>query len=170
MKAQIESFVNQNSQTAPKPAGEAVMADAIKNLVSETEHPSNPSEKPAEPKVIVPTNSSAGPSSTPAPATEDEKTPTSSGNDTVSVAHKKVIKPISDPTAVQPVGLDELLAKEGITNLDDEGHPVAPGASPTTNPALPAQPTTPTLPSTPHPPGHVISPNNTGVDPNTIAL
>lgn len=163
MKAQIESFVSQNSQTAPKPAGEVVMADAIKNLVSETEHPS---AKTAEPKIITPAN----PSSPPTPPVKTEKAPPAPENDSVSVAHKKIISPISDPTAVQPVGLDELLAKEGITNMDDEGHPLAPGASPTTNPALPTQPTTPTLPSTPHPPGHVISPNNAGVDPNTIAL
>lgn len=175
VKAQIESFVNQNSQTAPKPAsasttpaapatpaGDSVMADAIKNLVSDTGSPAAPATN-AAPKVINPPTHQT--SDAPAPASA-----TPADDDSVTVAHKKIISPISHPEAPQEVGLDELLAKEGLTTLDDETHD---GSQPVaTNPALPSQPAMPSnLPGTPHPPGHVISPNSgNGVDPNSIAL
>lgn len=147
------------------------MADALKDLVSGTENPepststtpkavTPPADAAASTAPVIPASVPEAPAP-PAPAPNDDSSP---------VAHKKIIKPISDPTAVQPVGLDELLAKEGITNLDDEGHSLAPGAPTVTNPALPSQPAVPSLPTTPHPPGHVISPNNNGVDPNSIAL
>lgn len=201
IKAQIEEFVNKATATAPRPAtpapaptpttvptppsnpnpavqeiiqptpataSESAMADAIKDLVSDTGSPAAPA--PATPKVIAP------PTSTPAPTPPANQT--TPDDDNVTVAHKKVISPISNPEAVQPMGLDELLAKEGMSSaFDDEtGHPFGPmpAQQNTTNanPALPAQPVVPSgLPSTPHPPGHVISPNSgSGVDPNSIAL
>lgn len=220
IKAQIENFVSQNDQTAPKPisANDAAMANAIQDLVSNT---TATTPTPAPPKVITPPESTpsvlqpagnstnqgntmaetasptpdTGPAMTPAglgsvapvtttsppagtPGTvatppqttpQNQVPPSQPAEDGVTVGHKKVIAPISSPDAVQPLGLDELLKKEGITNLEDSQHAPAPGTGtmPSTNPALPAQPS---LPTTPHPPGHVISPNNTAVDPNTIAL
>ncbi len=180
IKSQIENFVNQNSQTAPKPVDERIMANAIKDLVSDTED--DKPESASEPKVVTPsapTNDNVTtPSSAPAPApavnTKDD--------DGVAIAHKKIIKPISNMDESAP-NLDELLAKEGM-NLDD-AHPgtgesqpsiVSPGNMPPPAPA----PAISGLPTTPHPPGHVISPNpSTGnapdsgtnnIDPNSIAL
>jgi hypothetical protein len=155
------------------------MADAIKDLVSDTED-----GKPrlaSEPKVVTPsapTNDNVTtPSPAPAPAANTKD------DDGVAIAHKKVIKPISDMSESAP-NLDELLAKEGITNLDDT-HPGAPEPAPSivspgnTPPPAPASAIS-GLPTTPHPPGHVISPNpSTGnapdsgtnnIDPNSIAL
>lgn len=177
IKSQIESFVNQNSQTAPKaaePSDESIMADAIKDLVSGTEG-AQPQAKP-ESKVVEPPAPPTPPSAAPAVTPPAAPAPTKREDDGVPIAHKKVIKPISDMTETAP-NLNDLLAKEGITSLDnDDTHPASP-----TNPASvvspgnappPAQASAVSgLPTTPHPPGHVISPsNNSGVDPNSIAL
>lgn len=170
IKAQIESFVNQNSQTAPKPSEETIMADAIKDLVSGT--PAEPAPASAPPKVIEPIKNPAT-STNPDPTTaQPEPAPEDDG---VAVAHKKVIKPISTHPVEQKAGLDELLAKEGITGLDDDNNQQdaaqpAPAPAPAADQAV-QPPSAPALPATPHPPGHVISPNSrAGVDPNSIAL
>jgi hypothetical protein len=80
-------------------------------------------------------------------------------NDSVEVANKKIIQPLAPGSSPTPPDLHELLAKEGITNMDDTPHPAA-------SPFM----------ETSHPPGHVISPGgnqpgpaNPG-DPNSIAL
>lgn len=169
IKAQIENFVNQNNQTAPAaptqpvPASETMMADAIKNLVSDTTSPTTAQAAP--PKLVPPPTTFAPPQPSARQTVPDD--------DSVTVAHKKVISPISNPEATPQVGLDELLAKEGLTTFDDETRQYGSEPSaPTTNPALPTQPAIPSsLPTTPHPPGHVISPNSgNSVDPNSIAL
>lgn len=219
IKSQIENFVNQNSQTAPKPVGtpaaapapaptsaepseENIMADAIKDLVSGTDAtPAAPA--PSTPKVVEPPTTSAPapttfsptptpapasaagvpapaatPTITPPPATDDDKPTlaTPAEDDSSTGVHKKIIKPITDMKETAP-NLDELMAKEGFTNLDSENAPagpvsaasvVSPGNVP---PPAPASAVSGGLPTTPHPPGHVISPNATsGVDPNSIAL
>ncbi len=80
-------------------------------------------------------------------------------NDSAPVANKKIIQPMSGGRPTQP-DLNELLAKEGINNLDPTPHPQVPP---------------PATHNLPHPPGHVISPNPTNasgqpIDPNSIAL
>lgn len=201
VKAQIESFVNQNAQTAPTapqppqpetapvadqttapPTTEAsndAMANAIKNLVSDT-NATPDAPQPATPKTITPPVQQAPPTmpapnviapqpaaaeapanTTPAPAPIAPQ-PEEHEDDNVAIAHKKVIAPIERPDEPQPAGLDELLAKEGISSLDD----IHPDTTPTNVPGVTG------LPTTPHPPGHVISPNtaDSGIDPNSIAL
>lgn len=163
VKAQIDSFISQNTQTAPSPTDQA-MANAIKNLVSDA---SAPPAVPAPEKVIAPpsddTPAGTGASASPTLPTTKVEPAEVKQDDGVAITGKKVIQPLSQPTTEKPVGLDELLAKEGINSLDDEQH-AGPTAPPTS--------TTPGLPIAPHPPGHVISPNgaNGGVDPNSIAL
>jgi len=180
IKAQIENFVSQNSQTAPKPEAldKAMMANAIKDLTSTNDtHPTinaNPKPRvisPVAPSITAPTPQPA-PAATPAPGTPGDK-----DDDGVSIAHKKVIQPINDTAPTAP-DLNELLAKEGISSLDDAPTPQpnqSYGVSPAPTAPAPAPAQTPSgAPSynTPHPPGHVISPNNnpSGVDPNSIAL
>jgi hypothetical protein len=193
IKAQIESFVSQNSQTAPGAAAEsapttdapteqkkdeapaatggsdAVMADAIKDLVSSTAEgtpaptvdgtTTMPAPDVVSPSASAPAEGTAAPAPdvAPAAASDDE-------DDSSTVSHKKIIKPISEPQAAPAPDLNELLAKEGIVDgLDDDGgHPYAPPSPPQPGAASNA----------PHPPGHVISPNSGqgGVDPNSIAL
>ncbi len=143
----------------------AFMSDAIKGLVSNT---NTPAPEPNAPTVITPAE--------PAPSLAPEPASTSvSADDSSVVARKKVIKPLSHPEDRAP-NLDELLAKEGFTGLDDdESHAPAPqSAAVMPAPGQPAptavSPQAPALPTTPHPPGHVISPSGGGVDPNTIAL
>lgn len=110
------------------------------------------------PEVVSPPAPATGNTSVPSAAEEPVNDEDGSG-----VSHKKVIKPLSEPTEAMAPNLNELLAKEGIDSLDDDGgHPYSPPA--------PQQPGA--LPTAPHPPGHVISPNSgqNGVDPNSIAL
>lgn len=196
IKAQIESFVNQNSQTAPNanPSSEKIMANAIKDLVSDAEAapqtPASVAEKVIQPPIPQintdlqePTSSPEAPITvspvvTPAPSVEPAPpaqpiTPTTAApqaptNDAVSITGKKVIQPISTEVVAAP-NLDELLAKEGITDLDDMPSGAPSGTAQPSNVSPQASPTSSNLPTTPHPPGHVISPNN-GVDPNSIAL
>jgi CheY-like chemotaxis protein len=196
IKAQIESFVRLNSQTAPgadtatpeaptspsqapaeqAPTSDTMMADAIKGLVSDTQQ----DEAPPTEKTI-PAPGGAGQGSTPAaptpPApeqsteTEPEQPTPDSDDDSATVAHKKIIKPITDSSAPAQPNLNELLAREGITAIEDEEHPTPPTAG--MPPASPLPPAPGGLPTTPHPPGHVISPNppaQGGVDPNSISL
>jgi len=183
IKAQIESFVSQNSQTAPgaepttpapapseqadtaeKPAEEAapsstdtMMADAIKGLTGDdTPAPADKDGNTTMPAPNVVTPGGGATPETPAPTAPAEEE-----EDDNSPTHKKIIKPLGEPVGPQQPDLNELLAKEGIANFDDEPHPLAP------NPQQPHA----GLPTTPHPPGHVISPNQGGgVDPNSIAL
>ncbi len=194
IKAQIESFVSQNNQTAPgtdsaptptepsttpataatTPASsdDALMANAVRGLVTDVQDQA--STAASGEKTVQPTTSD-GNTTMPAPSvvnptpaapdtgnTTNESTSTSSNNDDVSVAHKKIISPITDSTAPSQPDLNELLAKEGLAGMGDDQHPDAPNAQNPTG-----------LPVAPHPPGHVISPNpqvNGGVDPNSIAL
>jgi CheY-like chemotaxis protein len=187
IKAQIESFVKQNGQTAPSaddgqtttqadspqtPAetpGDTMMVNAINDLVSDAQ----PTPvKPAGEKVIEPLSTLAGDTSTPttvvAPTTPEpapEPELTSSSDDSSTVAHKKIISPIVDSSAAPQSDLSELLAREGITGMDEDNHPLTP-----------QQQTSSGLPTTPHPPGHVISPSSGqqpqqgSVDPNSISL
>lgn len=189
IKAQIESFVNQNNQTAPgaepeeepkpeepkaaTPTNSDFMADAIKGLVSDdSDSDKDKPQSTVGEKVIQPPSEATGDQA--AAATPDTATPAAndqnatpaatddnSDDDGVGVAHKKIISPITGEEAPKS-DLNALLAKEGLGSMDDmhQGY-----GTPT-----PQNPTG--LPTAPHPPGHVISPNQGqgGVDPNSIAL
>lgn len=199
IQAQIANFVNQNKQTAPgaepvptptpttnnnpsevstapqaetpQASRDALMASAIKNLVSDdTEKPAAASEKIVEPSpapAVPPgtTEQTTQPAATSAVPTTDQATTTEPiDDDSVTVAHKKIIAPITDGSTPRRPDLNELLAKEGFTPEDIHNEPTNPQTG---------------LPSAPHPPGHVISPNPTeptqpgqpgGFDPNSIAL
>ncbi len=193
IKAQIENFVNQNNQTAPgaaapapapstptpapaKPAEEtpatsttpqanddALMASAIKSLVSDDDKQTTAGEKTIQPPAdaTAPTVPETPTPGAPAPAVDSKpaESETSSEDDSSVVAHKKVIAPITDDNMPHRPDLNELLAKEGFTPEDIHNDQ----ANPQTG-----------LPPAPHPPGHVISPNpatgQDGVDPNSIAL
>lgn len=126
-----------------------------------------PSAPPAPPE--VPTNPMPAVAQTPepeAPSNPAASAPPVSAGDNVTISGKKIIRPIT-PTndGSTPSNLQDLLTKEGFGSLDDE-HPANPGGSVVNADGTHAQP---------HPPGHVIAPgantaNNSGVDPNSIAL
>jgi len=165
MQAQIDDFIKQQNATAtesgqPQPSTTAAAPTQPElqaaTLQKEPGQPETPKGAPsASTSVIQPTGAAPTAEST---STRDNHT--TAADDDVSIAHKKVIQPPVEPIASQP-DLNELLAKEGITNLD-ETHSGDPSAQP----------------SSPHQPGHVISPNGTPAggttfnadDPNNIAL
>jgi CheY-like chemotaxis protein len=203
IKAQIESFVSQNNQTAPgaapveepqadKPAEKEpeptppnnndFMADAIKGLVAEAETDQGPKPQSlvGEKTVQPPSEADKNAATMPAPdvvapsgdqnQTEQQQPQTdntdTAEDDSVGVAHKKIISPITDSGEAPRSDLNDLLAKEGFGGMD-EMHQENYGTPTPQNPTG--------LPTAPHPPGHVISPNPNqpgqgGVDPNSIAL
>ncbi len=127
-----------------------------------------PSSEPDKPS----TATTPLPSPTPAPHDQDQNTTSTEVEyqDGVPIAHKKIIQPPVGPATTQP-DLSELLAKEGITNMEEETHPNGQAMPPGT--------------TTPHQPGHVITPDSSGsneppapqnqnafnpLDPNNIAL
>jgi len=136
---------NQLPDLSDAPKGTVITSDSPLLGATPNDHPAavNPVVPPTAPAQQAPENTAA-----------DE-----SGDDPVSIAHKKIIQPPVEPIQTQP-DLSELLAKEGISSLDDHEE-AAPGAQ------------------QPHQPGHVISPNGTPAagqsgfnpsDPNNIAL
>jgi len=137
-------------------ATDQLVADAVKNLSSGTDVPQPLApQPPATPPLPAP-------AATPAPTLPAANNQAAQDDDAVTVAHKKIIKPISDPAGPVKPDLNELMAREGIDNFD-EAAPQAAAAPP------PAQPPY----TTPHPPGHVISPtsaNGGAIDPNSIAI
>jgi hypothetical protein len=166
MQAQIEDFISKQGQQptpTPAPAPPAPAQGAITNetpvqpKTEDSEQPQLATPTPT-PTSILPTNTDVVPV-TPAPEAPNGV------EENVSIAHKKIIQPPVEPIETRP-DLTELLAREGISSLDDahqSDEVVTPGGS------------------TPHQPGHVISPsngNNTVAptnalntdDPNNIAL
>lgn len=139
-----------SSSASPVASSDQLVANAVNDLVSST----------------VPSSHSKPPAPQPAPSADTQAVPPpvpieTTSSDGVTVAHKKIIQPIAVPAADSKPGLDELLAREGINDINSLPHPPA-------TPLNTAQ--TPSY-QTPHPPGHVISPNTkTGVDPSSIAL
>lgn len=137
-----------------------LVAAAVKNLSGGGTPTPAPVTSPAP--VVEPPQPAPVTTAPTAPVTVDESEGENENDDSVTVAHKKIIKPIVDPTVQTKPDLNELLAREGIANIDDLPH----------QPATPSS-AAPTAYTTPHPPGHVITPNGGnagGVDPNSIAL
>ncbi|HEX7962967.1 MAG TPA: hypothetical protein VF466_00090, partial [Candidatus Saccharimonadales bacterium] len=181
VQAQIDQFANAPAPVTPAPAPEApsasdaIMADAVKDLVSGSPAPApdatpgtsvTPSVAPAAPATPpMPTPIAPPAPVTPAPVAPPAPAP-APADDSVTISKKKIIKPLSpdDASAPAPTNLHDLLAKEGM-NLDDNTQPPtpAPGAA------------APGMPTMPHQPGHVISPTPTNaqgqpIDPNSISL
>jgi CheY-like chemotaxis protein len=107
----------------------------------------------------------------PAPVEEPE-TPPAPVDDSQIVAHKKIISPISSNSPPE-TNINDLLAKEGITNspapVTPEPAPVAP--APVVEAPNLSEPEE--IDKEPHPPGHVVTPSpndNSPIDPNSIAL
>lgn len=226
IKAQIESFVNQQTTPVAEPVTPVQEPEKPAEPVTPvTTIPSKPPAQPPEtesgaikapssapepvipsaaPTVIEPTIPQAAPSSTTLPPAAQSKQPPPATaktaaeternrpsdkrekeDDGVAIAHKKVISPIAHPEEPK-TNLDDLLAKEGLTTLDEEEEAPEPapplgtvtpgGATPLPTPPVPTPLSassvgTSGLPTTPHPPGHIISPTAPGgVDPNSIAL
>jgi CheY-like chemotaxis protein len=113
--------------------------------------PTPPAAPTPEPPVVAPEPTPPAP-----PKAEETPAPAPTGPDSVTVGGSRVIQPL--PTTNQPqADLNALLAKEGITAMEDTAHPAAGTAT------------------VPHLPGHVISPNPTNaqgkpIDPNSISL
>ena len=132
---------------APTPAAEPAPVAA-----SSTPEPSTAATPIAEPPTSTPTPAAAVvPEPAPEPvAPAPAPTAASAGNnaDSLAVAGRKVIQPITPDTA-KP-NLDELLAKEASTEP-------APAAVPVVNGAAGAAPATPPMP--PHTPGQSFDPN-----------
>ncbi|HUS26734.1 MAG TPA: response regulator [Nevskiaceae bacterium] len=188
MKAKIDSFLQQatppapaasSTPSAPPTAGTAqtksrdqLVADAVKDLESTTQ-----TDTAAEPPAAATSPVESTP--TPAPEPQTPPTPEPATSDNVVVAHKKIIKPLEGAVKSAP-NLDELLAKEGIATDDTPSGAPAPTPSQAAAPPPTPAPLPPPAGNTagderftpPHPPGHVISPNNSNgnVDPNSIAL
>jgi len=99
------------------------------------------------PEPVVPAPPAPEPSATPTPQIPED--------DTVTIAKKKIISPISAPDTPPPTDLNSLMAKEGHSFED--------------------APPSPHEVAAPHPPGHVITPNpvsptGEAEDPNKISL
>ncbi len=181
IKAQIEGYMAGNSQQSPEitppvivpPAvsGDEVMAKAVEELGVGTDNnpvtQAAPTPAPANNDGVttMPAPSIVTPSAQPEVMPPPPKPDTDDEDDGVTVAHKKVIRPLSEPVATKP-NINELLAKEGL----DDFHVSVNGSQ---------NPPEATLPTSPHPPGHVIAPNpqtgkqagQTGnIDPSSISL
>ncbi len=163
MQAQIEDFISKQGQapadttasTAPSEASvQSTPAEEPATTASPVMQPEEQTQS-EQPQLATPTPT---PTSilptTPQPA----PTPEESDNgveDNVSIAHKKVIQPPVEPIQTKP-DLSELLAREGISSLDDDAHTndeiITPGGA------------------APHQPGHVISPSGTVTTPQTNSL
>gem|GEM_PF-2278213 len=155
-----ETNADAKPATPPEPPAEPTpqpSAAPAPDVPSAPEVPPTPAPTPA----IQP--------ATPQPAPLQQPDETEDDDDNVTIAHKKIINPISAPVVPGP-NLSELLAKEeALTSLENQAQTgveppvVTPGSHPAEDNRV----------TPPHPPGHVISPTNTTgtpVDPNSISL
>ena len=154
-------------------ANSAQLADAVQDLVSSVGAPTPPTTTPVPTPSAIP--APAQPTDTTQPTPADSHQATAVNGDNVTIARKKIIQPLAPETAQTPPDLNELLAREGIDNLDTHtaSTPMTGSANGTTIG------TPPHTYTTPHPPGHVISPGapgantpnpNNPIDPNAISL
>jgi CheY-like chemotaxis protein len=148
-------------------ADDKLVADAVNDLMKDV--PGNAAPTMPTPTPAVEPPAPAEPESTPEPTPDTDREVLNDGptNDNVSIAHKKVIRPITDGSVPEKPSLESLLADEERKN---------PGSTstPTENESQVAnKPVT----NVPHQPGHIITPsaaesmnNGSGIDPNSIAL
>jgi CheY-like chemotaxis protein len=177
VQAQIDDFA-QKPQT-PEVTASPTDQPAATPPVAEPFVAAQPTPAPQD--MVTPTPAPAAPT-VPDPTPQPSDTP--EDDDNVTIAHKKIIKPLGVQTDSAP-DLNTLLAKEGMGL--DEASPTAAQPTPTVT-APGSQPVHDDRITPPHPPGHVISPNapsqapmpaegpeaSTGstppTDPNSIAL
>lgn len=156
-------------QPAPNNTGNTThLTNAVNDLMNNTKSQNAPTTAEttnSNQQTIQPT---VPPPAQPSPPADD------TNDDSVAIAHKKVIKPLSPDTVAAPPDLNELLANEGVTDLSEAPAPVStPGQITSTS--------TPAPENAPHAPGQVIAPagnsarlnnatNPNPVDPNSISL
>jgi CheY-like chemotaxis protein len=150
MQAQIDNFAAQAAAPAPEPAAapapaaddaaatahdDQVMAEAVDSLTgtSDAQKPSEVTAVEVAPPAASAEPAPAAPAEQPHDAQDSE-----AENDSVTVAHKKVIKPINDPANSKP-DLEKLLAQEEASQMVQD----ATGGTPATAPVAeaPADPT-----------------------------
>ncbi len=154
-------------------AQDMVMTKALQDLggapdnVPQVVSPSVPQQTPEttaqpEPTVVAPSTQTVPnvntTTSQPAPAPAQVQSDDSEDDDSVTVAHKKVIRPISGQETAS-LGLNELMAKEGLDLSGPAQASVGGQTAPQNNPQV----------GVPQPPGKVVGPTS-GVDPSSIAL
>jgi CheY-like chemotaxis protein len=181
---QIDSFVQTMPIATPEvpltnaSQDDVVLAYAMKDLSQNAEEqPADTSSVPITPDPM-PTPLTVGQTTQPAGAIAPQAPPSLIVNDSVSIANKKIIQPISAPE--QKPGIHELLAREEAANLIAPSTqaltppPLAPTTFSPTNgisspQAFPQAPSgqviTPTMSTPPSPP---VAHND--FDPNNIAL
>jgi CheY-like chemotaxis protein len=187
MQAQIDSFIH-NPATAPSDteatpvangapdvpplpeptatsvADDKLMHEAVESLIADTESKAVPSDVAAvevPPTEVEPTPESA---SAPSP---DLATAIKSSS-TTSIAGKKVIQPLNDPT--DKTDLNKLLAQEeaSVTATSTPAAVAATPAAPAAAPAPPADATTPTVPGAPAPAPEATAPETSAAPPVVI--
>ncbi|HJQ08842.1 MAG TPA: response regulator [Candidatus Saccharimonadales bacterium] len=194
MQAQIDQFASQPAPTPPpavtppdETGNNGIVADAVKNLISSTEQtpetvtpspaPSatasipapltpTPPTPPAVPPPLPTPPPPNEPSVPPAPPTANADT---DNDNNVTIANKKIIRPLQPGDESPRPNLDELLAKEGMAPMGDQQ------AVPDHPPGFAGVVNADGSPHMPHQPGHVIAPNPTTedgkpIDPSSIAL
>lgn len=141
--------------TTHNPSTDAAITNAVNNLAA-TQNASSANSTPPTAPVSAPktqTPPQDDPPVAPAaasdpPASSAPTTAPASDSDSVTIAGKKIISPISDPAAAQSSNLQDLLDKEDAQNSVPNNDFQMPTAS------------------IPHQPGHVISPQPTSPAPN----
>lgn len=154
--AQTATPTTANTQTASQarpvlmpPSAQPIMQDVM---------PPRPAAQSSPTATSQPT---PAPSNTPAASAPPAPTATAPANDSITIANKKTISPLpQDSNSQLPPDLNTLLAKEGITQMEDNTHSATGYGNP---------------PDSGHPPGHVITPANSGqnqspADPSSISL
>lgn len=134
LQAQIEGYAKQTPEAPLEAAPPAPDADAVSNEEALASAVEQLNGKDVVPETVTPTEEV-----TPAPPPV-EASAESDDSDSATVAHKKVIRPISGDLNPGP-NLDELLAKEEATHETPPVAPIingAPGQAPTEHP--PAKP------------------------------
>jgi CheY-like chemotaxis protein len=174
MKNQIESFVNSapsapaTDPSAPTSASDQAMQSAVNDMVASTE------PKPASSETLAvevpPSTPTEPPIPEPAPAEAESQ------NDSVAIAHKKIIKPLD--SAPKPDINALLAAEEAHTAVPTADEVIAAGAVQTSTPAAPAPVQAEESGVPPAPSGSVVTPSQpapspqpgNNFDPNNIAL
>ena len=148
---------------APAPVATVPVAVAPEPAPAVAPAPNTPTPAPAAPSVPAPEPmASTMPAAPAAPEPVAPVAPAPAANtDSVTINGKRVIQPTGNMASPQS-DLNELLAKEGISNLDhDEANPATPHA--------PGHVITPSGPATPNGPAS-SDPGSAPIDPTKISL
>jgi CheY-like chemotaxis protein len=174
----VEAPAEPATVTTPVPEAPAAEPAPVEAPAVPAPTPVAPPAAVPVPVVEAPIEPTAVPAPTPVANDEDDN------DDSSPVAHKKIIRPISDPNAQTRPDINDLLAREEAKNVADVDSTV-PLPAPAPAPVGPAPADVQS--ETPHEPGHVISPSPSApeapaapeqpspavdddMDPNNIAL